>query len=72
VVPVADDLDTFFSMAEKQRLIKQCLEGLRATDEDKNVPGYNKYSLYKGESIGAYTFLQPSFILAYDQGSITF
>lgn len=48
---VAGDVGTFFSMAEKQKIILKELEGIRAGEMDAHIPGYEQHRLYPGKSI---------------------
>ncbi|XP_046361749.2 anoctamin-10-like isoform X1 [Haliotis rufescens] len=45
------DVGTFFSMAEKQKIILKELEGIRAGEMDAHIPGYEQHRLYPGKSI---------------------
>lgn len=47
----AEDLDSFLTMAEKQKIILHEIEAVRATDEDPHIPGYENIKLYPGKSI---------------------
>ncbi|BFZ12991.1 hypothetical protein BsWGS_16030 [Bradybaena similaris] len=46
-----DDLTTFLTMAEKQRVIFKAIESVRASEDEPFIPGYPKYLLYPGKSI---------------------
>jgi hypothetical protein len=48
---VAGDLDSFFTQAEKQRLIYKEIENIRASELDLHIPGYEQHKLYPGKSI---------------------
>ena len=48
---VTEDLDSFLTMAEKQKVIYHELEAIRAGDNDAHIPGYNQIKLYPGKSI---------------------
>lgn len=51
---IIDDLDSFLTMAEKQKIILHEMEAVRATDEDPHIPGYETIKLYPGKSIGRF------------------
>lgn len=42
------------STAEKQYLVRHELENIRASENEKSVPGYPKIQLYEGQSICEY------------------
>ncbi|XP_071174438.1 anoctamin-10-like isoform X2 [Mytilus edulis] len=47
----SEDLDSFLTMAEKQKIILHEIEAVRATEEDPHIPGYENIKLYPGKSI---------------------
>ncbi|XP_025115852.1 anoctamin-10-like isoform X2 [Pomacea canaliculata] len=47
----SEDLGSFFTQAEKQRLIFKEIENIRAGELDQHVPGYENIKLYPGKSI---------------------
>lgn len=51
LVSVTEDLDTFLSMAEKQKIILHELEAIRAIETDTFIPGLLDITLYHGEAI---------------------
>lgn len=57
-VSVTDDLDTFLTMAEKQKIILNELEAIRAVETDSFIPGLRDISLYQGEAISKSVFLK--------------
>ncbi|GFO25413.1 anoctamin [Plakobranchus ocellatus] len=46
-----DDLDSFLTSAEKQRVILKAIESIRATEDETHIPGYPKHLLYPGKSV---------------------
>ncbi len=51
---ITEDLESFLTMAEKQKVIKHELEAVRALEGDTHVPGCPDVKLYKGEAISMY------------------
>ncbi|XP_076469923.1 anoctamin-10-like isoform X2 [Babylonia areolata] len=47
----SDDLSTFFTRAEKQKLVLREVENIRAGELDLHIPGYEHVKLYPGKSI---------------------
>lgn len=47
----SEDLDSFFTQAEKQKLIYKEIENIRAGELDLHIPGYEQHKLYPGKSI---------------------
>ncbi|KAK6174389.1 hypothetical protein SNE40_017675 [Patella caerulea] len=47
----SDDLSTFFTKGEKQKILLHEIEGVRAEPLDTNIPGYEQIKLYPGKSI---------------------
>ena len=45
------DMSTFFTTAEKQKIILKELNSIRASEFDLHIPGYENYKLYPGKSI---------------------
>lgn len=46
-----EDVDSFLTTAEKQKLILHEMEAVRASDEEDHIPGYDKIKLWTGKSI---------------------
>ncbi|KAK7114042.1 anoctamin-10-like isoform X2 [Littorina saxatilis] len=47
----SDDLESFFTQAEKQKLMMKEIENIRAAELDVHIPGYEDVRLYPGKSI---------------------
>lgn len=47
----SDDMDTFFTMTEKLKIINYILGTIRALPDDSCIPGYSNATLYHGKSI---------------------
>ena len=48
---LTEDVDSFLTTAEKQKLILHEMEAVRASDEEGHIPGYDKIKLWTGKSI---------------------
>lgn len=44
-------LSTVLTMADRQMIIKHVLDGIKASEFEKHIPGYETLSLYHGQSI---------------------
>lgn len=44
-------IDNVLTLADRQTIIKHALDGIRASQHEKYVPGYEHVVLYHGESI---------------------
>lgn len=53
-----EDVDSFLTTAEKQKLILHEMEAVRASDEEDHIPGYDKIKLWTGKSICEYLKLR--------------
>ena len=54
---IADDLDSFLTLAEKQKITKHEIEAVRALAADTHIPGYPNVKLYEGQTISTSAFV---------------
>ena len=54
---IADDLDNFLTLAEKQKITKHEMEAVRALAADTHIPGYPNVKLYEGQTISTSAFV---------------
>ena len=48
---ISEDISSFFTQAQKQKLIYKEIENIRAAECDSHIPGYSNVKLYPGKSI---------------------